>query len=436
MPPGALWVQRVIVRAGATRALPARRDWHQSRTKACAPLPPGYRPRDVERSLLHRAIRLHRSAFVAAARRRGHVLPRVVERELDGLVGCGVLARGFARVRCGACGHELLVPFSCKRRGLCPSCTARRAEYTAAHLVHRVLPRAPYRQWVFTFPISVRLALSRRPHLVTAALEVCLRVLFAWQRRRMRRRRLHQPACGAVTFVQRFGSALKLNVHFHVLVPDGAFDENGGFVAADPPDDEDVRTLLLGAGRRVVALLRRFFGDDDARRREIDGLLQALDATSATPAPPSSATTPSSSPAPRPSPPRSAYCLDWAALLKRVFAGARRVPFGRRHGLLALRRADEGHRLPRGDHRRPRHPHGSRFAHRAVARQKRAGSAHDGGEVRRPLKERLSTPHRFLRVDNVAVDGQGLAFAQSGAALTKAPARGATPAVRQQWRRM
>jgi hypothetical protein len=57
----------------------------------------------------------------------------------------------------------------------------------------------------------------------------------------MRRSGLRPPACGAVTFVQRFGSALQLNVHFHVLVPDGAFDEHGVFVAADPPDDEDVR---------------------------------------------------------------------------------------------------------------------------------------------------------------------------------------------------
>ena len=38
------------------------------------------------------------------------MMPKLVERELDGYVGCGVLARGFARVRCGACGHELLVP--------------------------------------------------------------------------------------------------------------------------------------------------------------------------------------------------------------------------------------------------------------------------------------------------------------------------------------
>ncbi len=273
------------MRSAPTPSLPSRKDWHRSRAEACAPLSPGYRPRDVESSPLHRAVRLHRAGFAAAVRRRGHIVPRVVERELDGVVGCGVLARGFARVRCGACGHELLVPFSCKRRGLCPSCTARRAEDTAAHLVDRVLPRAPYRQWVFTFPIAVRLALSRRPYLVTAALQACLRVLFAWQRRRMRRRGLRQPACGAVTFVQRFGSALQLNVHFHVLVPDGAFDDHGVFVAADPPDDEDVRTLLVRTGRRVIAVLRRFFDNDEPRRREIDGLLQALDATSATPAP-------------------------------------------------------------------------------------------------------------------------------------------------------
>jgi AcrR family transcriptional regulator len=31
---------------------------------------------------------------------------------------------GLRRVRCGECGNELLVAFSCKRRGICPSCNA------------------------------------------------------------------------------------------------------------------------------------------------------------------------------------------------------------------------------------------------------------------------------------------------------------------------
>jgi hypothetical protein len=32
-----------------------------------------------------------------------------------------VLAHGFARVRCESCKDELLVAFSCKGRGVCPS---------------------------------------------------------------------------------------------------------------------------------------------------------------------------------------------------------------------------------------------------------------------------------------------------------------------------
>ena len=34
---------------------------------------------------------------------------------------------------------------------------------TAAHLVDHVLPRAPYRQWVFTVPKALRLRLARDP---------------------------------------------------------------------------------------------------------------------------------------------------------------------------------------------------------------------------------------------------------------------------------
>ncbi len=87
--------------------------------------------------------------------------------------------------------------------------------------------------------------------------------------------------------MQRFGSALQLNVHFHVLVPDGAFDDDGVFVADEAPDDNDVHKLLLRAGRKVIAVLQRSFNEhnDDSRRREVDRLLASLDAASATPSP-------------------------------------------------------------------------------------------------------------------------------------------------------
>jgi hypothetical protein len=159
-------------------------------------------------------VRGHLETFLEELRARTeHGLPRYAEQELRGYLRCGVLAHGFARVRCSSCGHELLVGFSCKGRGICPSCTTRRAHDVAAHLEERVLPRAPYRQWVLTFPWRYRLLLARRPALLSLALQLFLRSLFSWQRRQARARGIRGRA-GAITFVQRFSSALRPNVHF------------------------------------------------------------------------------------------------------------------------------------------------------------------------------------------------------------------------------
>jgi len=68
------------------------------------------------------------------------------------------------------CGHDKLLSFSCKRRGFCPSCGARRMSQTAAHLVDHVIPHVPVRQWVPSLPIPLRLLLAAQPELVTPAL--------------------------------------------------------------------------------------------------------------------------------------------------------------------------------------------------------------------------------------------------------------------------
>ncbi|MFZ4405529.1 MAG: transposase zinc-binding domain-containing protein [Pseudobdellovibrionaceae bacterium] len=64
------------------------------------------------------------------------------------------------RAKCTSCPHEMLVAFSCKKRGFCPSCGARRMSETAAHLVDHVLPHKSIRQWVLTFPVPIRLCLA------------------------------------------------------------------------------------------------------------------------------------------------------------------------------------------------------------------------------------------------------------------------------------
>ncbi len=73
--------------------------------------------------------------------------------------------------RCALCRQAMAnTRVSCKRRGFCPSCGARRMAQTAAHLVEHVIPRVPVRQWVLALPIPLRLLLAAQPVLVTSVL--------------------------------------------------------------------------------------------------------------------------------------------------------------------------------------------------------------------------------------------------------------------------
>jgi hypothetical protein len=107
-----------------------------------------------------------------------------VKREFQRFVRCGVLAHGFARFRCAACGTDRLVAFSCKGRGFCPSCGGRRMTERAAHLIDHVLPRAPVRQWVLSFPFELRYRIAWDHKLCRAVLGVYTRALLGFYRKR------------------------------------------------------------------------------------------------------------------------------------------------------------------------------------------------------------------------------------------------------------
>ena len=79
-----------------------------------------------ERSLLYQIVEEYYPAFVSYLATQGTALPGYVQREFEDYLKCGRLEHGFLRVRCDSCHAEHLVAFSCKRRGFCPSCGARR----------------------------------------------------------------------------------------------------------------------------------------------------------------------------------------------------------------------------------------------------------------------------------------------------------------------
>jgi hypothetical protein len=131
----------------------------------------------------------------------------------------------------------------------------------AAHLVDGVLGGLPVRQWVLTLPYRLRYALAWDHHLCRVVLGVFIRAVLGFERRSAARRGIRGGAGGAVTAIQRFGSALNVNVHFHTLVAQGVFveDSEGGrrFVPSPAPTDVEVARLLAAVRRRIVRLVAR-----------------------------------------------------------------------------------------------------------------------------------------------------------------------------------
>jgi hypothetical protein len=69
---------------------------------------------------------------------------------------CGIEEGGFARIKCDTCGAEKLLTLSCKQRGICPSCDAKRAAAFAAFLQDELLEKVGHSMWTFTIPKMLR----------------------------------------------------------------------------------------------------------------------------------------------------------------------------------------------------------------------------------------------------------------------------------------
>ena len=86
-----------------------------------------YQRRRPERSAAYQVVRQNLETWLAQRRAGGLVagaewvvdpVPAYLERDLRKYLKCGILAHGFARVRCEKCGRDFVVAYSCKGRSV------------------------------------------------------------------------------------------------------------------------------------------------------------------------------------------------------------------------------------------------------------------------------------------------------------------------------
>ena len=229
-----------------------------------------YQRHRPEQALLYQLVERYYPAFAAALVAQGKELPKHIQREFDDYLKCGRLEHGFLRVRCDTCHAEQLVAFSCKRCGFCPSCGTRRMAESAALLVDEVLPHAPMRQWVLSFPFQLRILFAARPAIMGQVLGIVYRVIAMHliKKAGFTKNTAHTVA---VTLIQRFGSALNLNIHFHMLFLDGVYpnaetDSPLQFHWVKAPTSDEL-TLLTHA---IAECIGRFLGRQGLLERDAE----------------------------------------------------------------------------------------------------------------------------------------------------------------------
>ncbi len=208
-----------------------------------------YERHKPEQTLLYQIVEKYYPQFLNLMGQQDKYLPKYVRSEFEEYLKCGRLEYVFLRVRCENCHHEHLVAFSCKRRGFCPSCAARRMAESAALLVDDVLPHEPIRQWVLSFPFQLRFLFASYPRIKGKVLGIVYRTLATHITKKADYNK-QTAQTGAVTLTQRLGSALtkspgailnsrrlapegegqdarsNLNIHFHMLYRDGVYAED------------------------------------------------------------------------------------------------------------------------------------------------------------------------------------------------------------------
>jgi len=152
-------------------------------------------------------------------------LRQVVEKTVERFLDCGIYRNGFARIRCGDCGHETLLAFSCKTRYFCPSCQAKRVAAFVEWMTTEILEPVDHRQMVWTIPKVLRPTFRRDRRLLGELVRCAWKTLQEYFSVGLKTKSMG----GAVFAIHTFGDKINFHPHLHSLVSDVVWDGDNTF---------------------------------------------------------------------------------------------------------------------------------------------------------------------------------------------------------------
>jgi hypothetical protein len=130
-----------------------------------------------------------------------------------------------------------------------------------------VLPLVPYRQFVVSFPIPLRYWLHTNKRFASEVFGLVTSEIHRYYIAKATAAGITDATPGSISFTQRWGSALNVNPHLHIISIDGVYKRYGDvarFRNIEPITYDDVASLVEGIATHVQSLcIRRGYLDKD-----------------------------------------------------------------------------------------------------------------------------------------------------------------------------
>lgn len=212
--------------------------WERSKKKQFQ-----YQPRHPENTSLYKLVYNYRDElehrWSELFEHKYGMLREEVLKAFDEYLNCGLLLNGVALAECEDCPHYKLIAFSCKTRGICSSCGAKRSCIFAENLHENVLLHYAHAHQVFAIPKRLRIYFKFNRRLNKY---LFLSAWHAWKT--YVARRIPDARTGSVMALHTNGDLLEWHPHLHCASLLGAVDREGEFHELPAMNTEELEKLF------------------------------------------------------------------------------------------------------------------------------------------------------------------------------------------------
>ncbi len=151
---------------------------------------------------------------------------REVERkEVEKMLSCKGLQRGYFAYHCNNCGKNLIVPFGCNSR-LCSCCGKRYTDKWAERLMKKVIKRITYRHLTFSMPDVLWSYVKKDRSLQKVIMDMASLTIKEMFSQAIG----FEVDVGVVEVLHPFGRDLIFKPHVHALATEGGYNSDNKFV--------------------------------------------------------------------------------------------------------------------------------------------------------------------------------------------------------------